>query len=114
MIDTYKILEIRELSGLSQDDFARYIGYSREVVNKVEKGRMKPSKWFVQAVQKYVSEHQIADFSQDVNILGKASPNVNKRSSTPYISSRLHHKNEASSFMVPLIGIKAQAGYVKG
>jgi len=114
MIDTYKILEIRELSGLSQDDFARYIGYSREVVNKVEKGRMRPSKWFVEAVQKYISEHQIADFSQDVNILGKASHNVNKRLPAAYLNSRLHQKNESSQFLAPLVGIKAQAGYVKG
>lgn len=113
MIDAYKILEIRELSGLSQDDFARRIGYSREVVNKVEKGRMKASRWFVEAVQKYAQDHQLFNNSHDVNILGKASPVSSKRAGS-YLSSRLHQKNEEAAFYVPLVGIKAQAGYIKG
>jgi phage repressor protein C with HTH and peptisase S24 domain len=111
--DGYKLLEIREMLRQSQDDFARKIGYSREVVNKVEKGRMKPSKWFVEAVQKYVSEHQMPDYSQDVNILGKASHSSAKKANIHYLTSRLEQKNEATQFLVPMVGIKAQAGYVK-
>lgn len=114
MIDAYKLLEIRELLGLSQDEFARKIGYSRELVNKVEKGKMKASKWFAEAVQSYVTEYSLHNFSHDVNILGKASHLQAKRVAEPYLHTRRDQKNEASQVLIPLVGIKAQAGYVKG
>jgi phage repressor protein C with HTH and peptisase S24 domain len=114
MQEQFNLLEIRELYGLSQVDFARKIGYSREVVNKVESGRMKASKWLIEAVQKFVSEHQKADFSHDVNILGKALHSVNKKAAEPYVHQRWEQKNVPSDFLVPLVGIKAQAGYIKG
>lgn len=114
MLDGYKLLEIRELFGMNQGDFAQAIGYSREVVNKIESGKMKPSKWFGAAVQKFLDQHQQPDFSQDVNILGKPSQSSARKSSEAYRNSRLEQKNLLSALMVPLVGIKAQAGYVKG
>jgi phage repressor protein C with HTH and peptisase S24 domain len=113
MIDGYKILEIRELYNLNQAEFAREIGYSREVINKIESGKMKPSKWLAVAVQKFIDEHQKPDFSQDVNILGKAS-HLPKKQHEPYVQQRREQKTISSEFLVPLVGIKAQAGYVKG
>jgi hypothetical protein len=115
MFEAYKIQEIRELAGLSQEEFGRLIGYTREVVNKVEKGKMKASRWFQEAVQKWVEAHPFPgisqdfpeSFSHDVNIIGKAS-------SKAYLNTRLQQKNDTSPFIVPLVGVKAQAGYMKG
>lgn len=112
MIDGYKLLEIRELFNLNQAEFARKVGYSREVINKIESGKMKPSKWLSQAVQKFIEEHQKPDFSQDVNILGKASQ-FSKKQHEPYMQQRREQKAVPSQYLVPLVGIKAQAGYVK-
>jgi phage repressor protein C with HTH and peptisase S24 domain len=113
MIDGYKLLEIRELYELNQAEFARKIGYSREVINKIESGKMKPSKWLSAAVQRFIDEHQKPDFSQDVNILGKASHSP-KKLQEPYVQQRREQKAIPSQYLVPLVGIKAQAGYVKG
>jgi phage repressor protein C with HTH and peptisase S24 domain len=114
MVDGNKILEIRELYGMNQSEFAKAIGYSREVINKVESGKIKVSKFIVQEVQKFINSHQQADFSQDVNILGKASHPNGKRSTISYLDSRRIQKNETAEYLVPMVGIKAQAGYVKG
>lgn len=114
MQDVFNLLEIRELYGLSQGDFAKQIGYSREVVNKIESGKMKPSKWFCEAVKNFVLSHQKADFSHDVNILGKAFVPMSKRHPDDYMHQRREQKTVPSQFLVPLVGIKAQAGYVKG
>lgn len=108
MLDSYNIQEIRELYGLSQEAFARSIGFSRELVNKVEKGRMKPSRKLLQAVQDYAFSHRAGQFSHDVNILGKAS------SGEAFMKQRLKEKNTHLAQEVPLVNIKAQAGYVKG
>ena len=47
-----KILEIRRRKGLSQIDFANLLGYSRGYLADVESGRTKPSRKFLQALQK--------------------------------------------------------------
>jgi phage repressor protein C with HTH and peptisase S24 domain len=113
-LEGYKLLEIRELLGLSQEDLARRIGYSREVVNKVEKGKMKASRWFGEAVQNLLASWEKPAFSPDVNILGK----VVKKSPAPpdgnYLEGRRERKFEQAPLQVPLVGIKAVAGYVKG
>jgi transcriptional regulator with XRE-family HTH domain len=113
MIDGYKLLEIRELYKLNQAEFAARIGYSREVISKIEGGKMKSSKWFSAAVKKFIDEHQKPDFSQEVDILGKASHSP-KKHSEPYVQQRREQKTIPAQYLVPLVGIKAQAGYVKG
>lgn len=113
MIDGNKILEIRELYGMNQSEFAKAIGYTREVINKVESGKIKASRFFVLEVQKFINSHQQPDFSQDVNILGKASHSNGKQSTISYLDSRRIQKNETAEYLVPMVGIKAQAGYVK-
>ncbi|NTS42992.1 helix-turn-helix domain-containing protein [Flavisolibacter sp. BT320] len=115
MFDSYNILEIRELSGLNQADFARKLGITREVVNKMEKGRMKVSKRTAERLQKFLQETPLGVQSGDVNILGKSSQEPAKK--VKHGSFRQHlweEKNNDSVFLVPLVGIKAQAGYVKG
>lgn len=115
MFDSYNLLEIRELYGFSQTDLARRLDISREVVNKMEKGRMPVSKRTSLRLQKFLQEHPIVPPSGDVNILGKSSQSVErKQNSLPFHQQLWQEKNEGSLFLVPLVGIKAQAGYVKG
>jgi phage repressor protein C with HTH and peptisase S24 domain len=101
------LLEIRELYGLSQLEMAQQIGYSREVINKIEKGKMKPSRWLMEAVRQFVSEHQNR----------KISPGVKKNAGntgSTFLETRRDQKLAGGNMMVPLVGIKAQAGYVRG
>ena len=115
MFEAHNLLEIRELYELNQTDFAQRLGITREVVNKMEKGRMKVSKRTASRLHKFLQEHPLASFSGDVNILGKSShPTERKRSSLPFRQQLLQEKNEGTPYLVPLVGIEAQAGYVKG
>jgi phage repressor protein C with HTH and peptisase S24 domain len=115
MFEAHNLLEIRELHELSQADFAQKLDITREVVNKMEKGRMKVSKRTAARLKKFLQEHPLSQFSSDVNILGKSSHEPEKkRSSLPFRLQLLQEKNEATPYLVPLVGIKAQAGYVRG
>jgi len=109
MLDAQQLMEIRRKSGLNQADFAARIGYSREVVSKVENEKMEPSKWFVDAVLAFRNELFLGQSSGDVKILGKIS-----QKARPYVEQRREQKNIPEQFMVPLVPVKAQAGYVKG
>ena len=115
MFEAYNLVEIRELSGLSQTEFARKLGITREVVNKMESGKMNISKRTIARLQNYLQEHPIGYNLGDVNILGKSSHDSEKRSrQLSFRKQLLVDKNSASTYLVPLVGIKAQAGYVKG
>jgi phage repressor protein C with HTH and peptisase S24 domain len=115
MFESHNLLEIRDLYGLNQADFAQKLHITREVVNKMEKGRMKVSKRTAARLQKFLQEHPVGQFSGDVNILGKSSQQPErKRPSLPFRQQLLQEKNEVTPYLVPLVGIKAQAGYVKG
>lgn len=51
----------------------------------------------------------------DVNILGKSSqPEVKRPAGKSFQFNRLVEKNNGRVLQVPLVGIKAQAGYIKG
>ena len=113
MLDASKLIEIRKSLGLNQEDFGRKIGYSREVVSKVENGKMDPSKWFVEAVLKVQNDYHFQQSGHDVKILGKFSHDPRKLNK-PFYKQIQTLKNFPSEFLVPLVGIKAQAGYVKG
>ena len=115
MFEAHNLLEIRELSGLSQTDFAHKLGITREVVNKMESGKMKVSKRTSAKLQNYLQENPIGVNMGDVNILGKSSHGDEKRSKPlPFHKQLLLDKNSSAAYLVPLVGIKAQAGYVKG
>jgi transcriptional regulator with XRE-family HTH domain len=113
MLDAHKLLEIRKSLGLNQEQFGRKIGYSREVVSKVENGKMEPSKWFVEAVLQFQNDHPLQPSGPDVNILGRFS-HESRKFSQPFYKRIQTLKNLPSEYLVPLVGIKAQAGYVKG
>jgi phage repressor protein C with HTH and peptisase S24 domain len=114
MQEVFNLLEIRELYGLSQIGFANELGCCREMISKIENGGYRPSKKFIDKVKKFVSTHQKTDFSHDVNILGKAFSSASKKPTENYVHQRWEQKNIPSQFLVPLVGIKVQAGYVKG
>ena len=113
MLDASKLIEIRRSLGLNQEDFGRKIGYSREVVSKVENGKMEPSKWFVESVLQFQNDQVFQDTRHDVKILGKFSQEP-KKLGKPFFKQMHTLKNLPLEYLVPLIGIKAQAGYVKG
>jgi hypothetical protein len=98
--------------GLNQEAFARKIGYSREVVSKVENGKMEPSKWFVEAVLKFSNDNNLGQSGHDVKILGRFSHEP-KKNYKPYYKQIQTMKNLPPAYLAPLVGIKAQAGYVK-
>ena len=56
MLDAHKLIEIRKSLGLNQEDFGRKIGYSREVVSKVENGKMELKKEDQQVFKTYQPE----------------------------------------------------------
>ena len=115
MFDAYNLLEIRELAGLNQADFARKLGITREVVNKMEKGRMNVSKRTAARLQKFLQENPLGVTAGEVNILGKSSHDAGRKVKTGSFRQQLwEEKTGDSTFLVPLVGIKAQAGYVKG
>jgi phage repressor protein C with HTH and peptisase S24 domain len=111
----YNILEIRNLYGLSQTEFARKAQMSRELVNKVENGKAELKNPSVKKIRRFLENNPPQKYSQDVNILGMPAAPGRSRLPEPYLQQRLEQKNEAPEpLMVPLVGIKAQAGYVKG
>ena len=109
-----ELIEIRRNLGLNQAEFASKIGYRREVVSKIENGKMEASRWFMEAVQNLINSVSGAYDRGDVKILGKISQNALRRPSKPYMDFRRSQKAEVDILAVPLVGIKAQAGYVKG
>ena len=113
MQELYNLLEIRKIYGLNQTDFAKKVKMSRELVSKIENGKYELKKPTSGKIRKFLENNPLTNYSQDVNFIGKASqPGINK-SSMPYHLLRRDQKNEPSEFLVPLVGIKAMAGYVK-
>lgn len=113
MKNSYNIKEIRQLYNLTQDEFAQALSITRELVNKMEKGKSPVSKGTAAKMALFLQERQSEYFSQDVQIIGKAHTNPPKNT-IPYFEQRRDHKIEQAPLMVPLVAQKAQAGYVKG
>lgn len=109
----YNLREIRELYNLTQGEFAEALDLTREMVNKMEKGKMKQSKATQAKLKLFLEAQKSEDNSQGVEIIGVAAENP-RRSALPYMEQRREQKKEKAPLMVPLVGIKAQAGYVKG
>ena len=109
----YNIKEIRQLYNLTQQDFAEALGITRELVNKMEKGKIGVSKATSALIRQFTQERrsEINSHYEDVELLGVPS---HRNSSLPYHLQRREQKNVPASFQVPLVGIKAQAGYIKG
>src|SRR5687768_11104178 len=108
MTNGYNIKEIRQLYNFTQQEMATALGITREMVNKMEKGKRSISRATLALLQQFMKERQGEQFShetvKDVQFLG-----VPKRSSgIPYHLYRLEQKNEHAQFLVPLVAQKAQ------
>ena len=111
MFEPHNLLEIRRLIGMNQAEFASELNMTRESVNKIERGKAPVSKRTIGRLKLLLEKHTLSEFSHDVNILEKASQ---KHSSRPYYLQRREQKKQDVPFKVPLVAIKAQAGYIKG
>jgi phage repressor protein C with HTH and peptisase S24 domain len=113
MFDVHNLIEIRRLLNMSQAEFAAQLNITRESVNKMERGKSNLSKRTAVRLKQLLEKHSLGEFSQDVNILGKASQK-SANHSLPYHLQRREQKAQDVPFRVPLVAIKAQAGYIKG
>ncbi|MDB5250998.1 MAG: hypothetical protein JWP27_167, partial [Flaviaesturariibacter sp.] len=108
------IKNIRQLYNLTQEEFALALGITRELVNKMEKGKCAVSRatklLLTQFLEERKSENVSHETVSEVQILGPKRP----RAVQPYFIERREQKKIPTVTTVPLVGIKAQAGYVKG
>lgn len=109
----YNLREIRELYNLTQGELAGMLDLTREMVNKMEKGKIAQSKATKIKLKLFLDARKSEAISQDLEIVGMAAENP-ARASLPYMEQRRGQKAAKVPVMVPLVGIKAQAGYVKG
>ena len=114
MFEPHNLLEIRRLTGMNQSDFARELKMSRESINKIERGKSPVSKRTTSRLKSLLERYSLNDLSHDVNILGKTSQKESKHSNQQYLLQRREQKNIDAPFLVSLVAIKAQAGYIKG
>ena len=113
MFDVHKLIEIRRLLNMSQAEFASQLDITRESVNKMERGKSNLSKRTASRLKQLLEKNSLGEFSQDVNILRKASQKALNHN-LPYHLQRREQKAQDVPFRVPLVAIKAQAGYIKG
>lgn len=111
MNQSYNIKEIRQLYNLTQEEFAVALGLTRELINKMEKGKCSVSKGTKARIQNFRAERESENFSHEAVVIGQPTM---QHASLPYHLQRREQKNIKADVMVPLIGIKAQAGFVKG
>lgn len=111
---SYNIKEIRQLYNLTQQEFALALGLTREMVNKMEKGRTGISRATSALITQFLQERKSENYSQNSDEVEFYGVPARKTPPVPYHLQRREQKNEPAPFLVPLVGIKAQAGYVKG
>ena len=111
MATAINIKNIRQLYNLTQEEFALALGITRELVNKMEKGKCGVSKATRLLVQHFLDARKSENTSHEMTILGVPSQRGQQQ---PYFLERREQKSETKPLQVPLVGIKAQAGYVKG
>ncbi|HUQ96197.1 MAG TPA: LexA family transcriptional regulator [Chitinophagaceae bacterium] len=113
MKNTPNLKEIRQLHNLTQEEFALALGITRELVNKMEKGKCGVSKGTAALLQQFVQERQRENFSPEVVEIGSPHPSPQKVT-FPYVEQRREKKQEKAPVQVPLVAQKVQAGYAKG
>lgn len=115
METTPNVKNIRQLYNLTQEEFALALGITRELVNKMEKGKSGVSRGTKALLQQFMearkSENNSHETVSDVQIFGAPR---SRASSQPYYLERREQKKTSLALQVPLVGIKAQAGYVRG
>jgi phage repressor protein C with HTH and peptisase S24 domain len=115
MSSPINIKNIRQLYNLTQEEFALALGITRELVNKMEKGKSGVSKATRLLIQKFLEERKSEENSHEMTFLGIPSQReVRRADPMPYFQERRDQKQTPKMVLVPLVGIKAQAGYIKG
>ena len=105
----FDILKIRELCNLTQHEFAQKLGVTRELINKVERGRLKGSEKLHLRIQQFLSAQ-----GESISHEMFSTKNSQKEGSDqPYFLQRREQKKKPVMITAPLVNIKAQAGYVK-
>jgi transcriptional regulator with XRE-family HTH domain len=112
MKTVHNIKEIRQLHNMTQEEFAMALGITRELVNKMEKGKCTVSKGTAALLQQFTQERQRDSVLPDVQLVGAMHPNPPK-AMIPYVEQRREKKRQGAVVEAPLVAQKAQAGYVK-
>ncbi|RYY88397.1 MAG: helix-turn-helix domain-containing protein [Chitinophagaceae bacterium] len=114
-MSSYNIKEIRQLYNLTQEELAHALGITRELVNKMEKGKSGVSKATRILLANFQEARKSEEYSHapvsEVQIFGAPAPKARRQ---PYFLERQAQRGSARSTEVPLVGIKAQAGYIRG
>lgn len=105
----YDILKIRELCGLTQQEFADKLGVTRELINKVERGRLNSSRKLHLRIENFLSGQE----SEVSNEIFSTKNSQKESTEEPYYLQRREQKKKPLMITAPLVHIKAQAGYVK-
>lgn len=112
MFSAHNIKKIRELYGLTQEQLAVSLGVTRELINKIEKGRTKLSRNTSLRLEKFVKDRESEFYSHEAAAPGQQVSSELEH--LPYLIQRREQKVERKTTWVPLVGVKAQAGYVRG
>ncbi|HEV7621720.1 MAG TPA: LexA family transcriptional regulator [Flavisolibacter sp.] len=114
MSSAINLKEIREVYNLTQEEFALSLGITRELVNKMEKGKSSISKATKLLIQNFLSDKSEYT-SHEMTFLGGTSHLKEKKAGNqPYFLERREQKKMQTPVLIPLVGIKAQAGYING
>ena len=101
---------IRQLYNLTQEEFAAALGITRELVNKMEKGRTGVSKATRLLVQEFLKSRK----SEEISHSGSGDVEIFGTPRQPYHLERREQKGRPLKAEAPLVGIKAQAGFIRG
>jgi phage repressor protein C with HTH and peptisase S24 domain len=108
------VKNIRMLYNLTQEEFAGALGITRELVNKMEKGKCAVSRATKLLLAQFLDDRKSEIVSHEtVSDLLKFAGR-HPKSAQPYYVERREAKKSPAAITVPLVGIKAQAGYVRG
>ncbi len=113
MFNAHNIKEIRQLYNFTQEEFAQALDLTRELVNKMEKGKIGISKSTSLRIKEFMESKKGENYSQETTIIGQPASFKSSFTSS-YFNQRQNKKNEKTVCLVPLVGVKAQAGYIKG
>jgi phage repressor protein C with HTH and peptisase S24 domain len=104
---------IRLLSGKTQTEFGSPFNATKAMVVSYEKGKANPDNLFISRVSKYAGvtiddlmNKQLSE--EDIHIKEEK-----EEKEDDFLTKRRKLKNKVEPFLVPLVPVKAQAGYVK-
>lgn len=97
------VKQLREAAGLSQQDLADKTGIPKDRLAKWEQGKGRPKSTDTAILMKFFKEYVPQETSTDNVAVPK-----------DFITQRRDRKNNDNIFLVPLVPVRAQAGYSRG